>query len=519
MQAEILRGRFWTLSAWESEKALMTFVHQKAPPSSGPTVPATENDFHREGGVCNEPSRTKGRSYLIRPGHGSSVLRTRAKVYICAFKGKAAWRVIMATELIPVPKSDIAEPTLDSEQTTCCVVGGGPGGMMLGLLLARRGVPVTVLEAHKDFDREFRGDTIHPSVLEILDEIGLAEPLHKLRHVKIYGPTLRASNTNFNPIDLRRLKTKFPYIMLIPQTKFLEFIAKEAGKYPEFRLKMTANVESLIEENGSVRGVRYLGSEGRHEVRAALTVGADGRFSKVRHLIGFDPIKTSPPMDILWFRLPHLAEEPQEDSGRVRGGFANGRMLAVFDRFDYWQVGYVFPKGTYQEVRAAGLPALRDSIVAIEPQFAKHVASLRDWHQFSLLSVESSRCPRWYKPGLLLIGDAAHVMSPVGGVGINYAIQDATVAANLLASPLSSGTVQVRDLARVQSRREWPTRLIQAVQSAVQKRAGNPLAGSGSVQDTRNKRYPGPAHCVWHLPCPRCEIANRAALPGKYPYG
>lgn len=376
----------------------------------------------------------------------------------------------MATEVIPLPKSEITESIIDSEQTTCCVVGGGPGGMMLALLLARKGVPVTLLEAHKDFDRDFRGDTIHPSVLEILDEIGLAEPLHKLRHVKVFGPTLRAANTSFNPIDFRRLKTKFPYIMLIPQTKFLEFVAGEASKYPEFRLKMTANVESLIEENGCVRGVRYLSTDGWHEVRATLSVGADGRFSKVRHLAGFEPIKTSPPMDILWFRLPHLPEDPQEDSGRVMGGFGNGRVLVVFDRFDYWQVGYVFPKGTYQQVRAAGLEALRNSIVAIEPHFAHHVASLTDWHQCSLLSVESSRCPLWYKPGVLLIGDAAHVMSPVGGVGINYAVQDAVVAANLLASPLKAGRLQVSDLARVQRQREWPTRIIQAVQSFVQKR-------------------------------------------------
>ena len=261
----------------------------------------------------------------------------------------------MATEVIPAPQSKTAEPILDSQQTTCCIVGGGPGGMMLALLLARKGVPVTLLEAHKDFDRDFRGDSIHPSILEILDEIGLAEPLHKLRHVKVFGPTLRAANTNFAPFDFRRLKTKFPYIMLIPQTKFLEFIASEASKYPEFRLRTTANVESLIEENDCVRGVRYQSIDGLHEVRALLTVGADGRFSKVRHLAGFEMIKTSPPMDILWFRLPHLPEDPQGDEGRVRGGFANGRMLAVFDRFDYWQVGYVFPKGTYQQVRAAGL--------------------------------------------------------------------------------------------------------------------------------------------------------------------
>lgn len=390
----------------------------------------------------------------------------------------------MATEVMSAPEQ--AEEILDSKQTTCCVVGGGPGGMMLSLLLARNGVQVTLLEAHKDFDRDFRGDTIHPAILEILDEIGLAEPLHQLRHTKIYGPTLRAANGSFSPIDFRRLKTKFPYIMLVPQTKFLEFLAAEAKKYPEFRLRMVANVDSLIEENGVVRGVRYQGTDGRHEVRALLTVGADGRFSKVRHLAGFVPLKTSPPMDILWFRLPHLPSDQASD--RVRGGFGNGRILAVFDRYDYWQVGYVFPKGRYQELRAAGLEALRNSIVEIEPQFTEHVKSLTDWHECSLLSVESSRCPVWYKPGMLLIGDAAHVMSPVGGVGINYAVQDATVAANLLTKPLKDGRVEVADLARVQAAREWPTRFIQGLQSFLQKQL------IASLLNTR-----GPLNIPWYV--------------------
>jgi 2-polyprenyl-6-methoxyphenol hydroxylase-like FAD-dependent oxidoreductase len=355
-----------------------------------------------------------------------------------------------------------------SQQTTCCVVGGGPGGMMLALLLARQRVPVTLLEQHRDFDREFRGDTIHPSIMEILDQIGLAEPLHQLRHAKIYGPTLRVANSSFSPVDFRRLKTRFPYIFLVPQTKFLEFLAAEASKYPDFRLRMGANVEQLVEEERQVRGVRYLGADGIHELRAPLTVGADGRFSRVRHLAGFEPIKTSAPMDILWFRLPHIPGDLPEAEGRVLGGFGAGRVLAVFDRFDYWQVGYVFPKGHYHDLRAAGIEGLRRSIVEIEPSFAEHVQTLTDWHQLSFLSVESSRCPLWYKPGLLLIGDAAHVMSPVGGVGINYAVQDAVMAANILAAPLKAGRLQVSDLAKVQKEREWPTRVIQAMQSALQ---------------------------------------------------
>jgi 2-polyprenyl-6-methoxyphenol hydroxylase-like FAD-dependent oxidoreductase len=353
------------------------------------------------------------------------------------------------------PATDVTttEPVRDSQQTTCCVVGGGPGGMMLALLLARQRVPVTLLEQHKDFDRDFRGDTIHPSTLELLDQIGLADELHKLHHAKIYGPTLRLANINFSPIDFRRLKTRFPYIFLVPQARFLDFLAAEASKYPDFRLVMGANVEQLIEEDGQIRGVRYLAADGMHEVRASLIVGADGRFSKVRHLAGFQPINTSAPMDILWFRLPHIPGDLPEAEGRVLGGIGIGRILVVFDRFDYWQVAFVFPKGQYRNLRDAGLESFRRAIVEIEPSFTEHVKTITDWHQCSLLSVESRRCPRWFKPGLTLIGDAAHVMSPIGGVGINYAIQDAVVATNLLAAPLKAGRLQVADLAKLQRER------------------------------------------------------------------
>jgi len=340
---------------------------------------------------------------------------------------------------------------------------------MLALLLARRGVNVTLLEMHKDFDRDFRGDTIHPSVQEILDQIGLAEKLHEIPHTRVSGPTLRFSNGSFRPFDLGRLKTKFPYILMIPQSKFLEFITREAAQFPNFKLIMHASVHGLIEENGVVAGVRYLGEDGERELRATLTVGTDGRFSIVRKLAGFEPIKTAPPMDVLWFRLPKLPDEPPVTGGAF-GGIGRGRIFVLLERTDYWQSGLVFPKGHYQELRAQGVEAVRKSLAETEPRFAKHAESLTDWHQLNLLSVESSRCPLWHRPGVLVIGDAAHVMSPVGGVGINYAIQDAVVAANVLAGPLAAGVVTDAQLAEVQRQREWPTRVIQKIQSFMQER-------------------------------------------------
>ena len=357
---------------------------------------------------------------------------------------------------------------LDVHQTSCCIVGGGPGGAMLALFLARRGVPVTLLEMHKDFDREFRGDTIHPSVMEILDQIGLADKLHEIPHTQVTGPTIQFADGPFRPFDLGRLKTRFPYILLVPQSRFLEFITGEAARYPQFKLVMRAQVQQMVEEDDVVRGVRYLAPDGMHEIRATLTVGADGRFSLLRRLSGIDPIKTAPPMDVLWFRLPKLPGEP-EITGGLFGGIGRGRIFVMLERTDHWQAGLVFPKGQYQDLRAQGVEAVRRSIAEIEPHFARHAEFLTDWQQFNLLSVESSRCPLWHKPGLLLIGDAAHVMSPVGGVGINYAIQDATVAANVLTKPLLAGHVSGADLAEVQRQREWPTRAIQAMQSFMQK--------------------------------------------------
>ncbi|MGH1393061.1 MAG: FAD-dependent oxidoreductase [Trichormus sp.] len=363
---------------------------------------------------------------------------------------------------------------VDVQTTDCCIVGGGPAGAVLALLLARQGISVILLEAHRDFDRDFRGDTIHPSVMEIMAELGLSDRLLQLPHTKLRQLRIKTPENTTTLADFSRLKTPYPYITMLPQVKFLEFITQEAQKYPTFQLVMGANVQELIVEHSVIQGVRYRGGGGWHEVRAILTVGADGRHSKLRQLGNFTTIETSPPMDVLWFRLPRQPEDGEGGMGR----FANGQIVAMLDRGDQWQLAYVIPKGGYQKLRAEGLESFKTSVVQVIPELANRIDNLQDWSQVAFLAVESSRVQRWYHPGLLLIGDAAHVMSPVGGVGINYAIQDAVVAANVLTKPLQNHHLELSDLAQVQQRRELPTRMIQALQTLIQKRVFAPILSS-----------------------------------------
>ncbi|MBD2355173.1 FAD-dependent oxidoreductase [Tolypothrix sp. FACHB-123] len=370
----------------------------------------------------------------------------------------------MTNSLSENPAHDIHD-IIDVQTTDCCIVGGGPAGAVLALLLARQGIPVMLLEAHKDFDRDFRGDTIHPSVMEIMAELGLSDRLLALPHSKIRQLRIQTAEDSVTLADFSHLKTNYPYITMLPQVKFLEFITQEAQKYPSFQLVMGANVQELIMQDGVVAGVRYRGGGGWHEIRAKLTVGADGRHSKLRQLGGFESVETSPPMDVLWFRLPRQPEDAEGGMGRI----AKGHILVMLDRGEEWQIAYVIPKGGYQQLRTAGLEELKKSVVEVVPELGARISNLHDWSQVAFLSVESSRVKRWYRPGLLLIGDAAHVMSPVGGVGINYAIQDAVIAANALAKPLKNQNLQLKDLAKVQNQRELPTRIIQAFQTFIQK--------------------------------------------------
>lgn len=363
---------------------------------------------------------------------------------------------INGSQVLDTRTSASPVPVGDRAHTMCCVVGAGPAGAVLALLLARQNVPVVLCEARGDFDRDFRGDAVHPAILQVLDEIGLADrllahvPHRKLRSVAL--PTEPPAR-----IDLGELRTRFPYMTLMPQTDFLEFITAEAARYPAFTLHMGASVRELLTDGGVVRGVRLRQSGEHRELRALLTVGADGRHSQVRRQSGLRAITYGSAIDVLWFRLPRLPDDPEGIVARV----GRGHMMLLVDRGERWQIGSVIPKGSFARMRAAGLGDLRDTIATLVPWLAERVDHLVEWTQVALLSVQSDRLARWWRPGLLIIGDAAHVMSPVAGNGINYAIQDAVAAANILTGPLSNGVVTDRDLAAVERRRGWVTRVTQ----------------------------------------------------------
>jgi 2-polyprenyl-6-methoxyphenol hydroxylase-like FAD-dependent oxidoreductase len=363
--------------------------------------------------------------------------------------------------------------------TTCAIAGGGPAGMVLGFLLARAGVDVVVLEKHADFLRDFRGDTIHPSTLDVMYELGLVDELLKLPHQKARTLSGLIGDERVEVADFTHLPTYCRFVALMPQWDFLDFLARHGKAYRQFVLKMRAEVTDLIMREGVVTGLLANTPDGPLEVHAALTIGADGRHSTVRARAGMQVQDLGAPMDVLWMRLSRKPDDPFETFGRID----NGHLMVMLERGDYWQCAFVIPKGGNDEVRAAGLPAFRETIARLVPFTRDRVDELKDWDQVKLLTVAVDRLHQWYRPGLLCIGDAAHAMSPIGGVGINLAIQDAVATANILAEPLRAGSVGPGLLNSVQQRRMLPTRLTQWIQVKVQDHIiSRVLAGAGKMK-------------------------------------
>ncbi|NYI04754.1 FAD-dependent oxidoreductase [Allostreptomyces psammosilenae] len=360
--------------------------------------------------------------------------------------------------------------------TTCAISGGGPAGMMLGLLLARAGIDVTVLEKHGDFLRDFRGDTVHPSTLQVLDELGMVDALERIPHSKLATLRILADGRELIDADLRRVpgRWKYRHVAMVPQWDFLTLLVEHARRHPGFHLLMEAESVGLIEEHGAVRGLRYRDRTGEHELRAVLTVAADGRHSDLRSAAGLVPRELGAPMDVLWLRI---SRRPEDGEGLL-GHVGPGSMVAAIDRHDYWQIAFLIPKGTWGTVRAQGLERFRERLARLLPALTDRIGEIDTWERVKFLEVGVNRLSSWDRPGFLAIGDAAHTMSPVAGVGINLAVQDAVATANLLADPLYRAqadpdrfrrTLNPRLVQRVRRRRRFPTAGTQTVQVLVQR--------------------------------------------------
>ena len=351
-------------------------------------------------------------------------------------------------------------------QTRCVIAGGGPAGIMAGYLLARTGVPVIVLEKHADFFRDFRGDTIHPSTLELMYELGLLDEFLKQPHQEVRELRAVVNGQTVPIADFTKLPTRCKFIAFMPQWDFLNFLSAHAKQYPSFQLLMEHEVIDLIFENSRVAGVRAKTPQGEVEVRADLIMGADGRHSIVQERAGFERRSFGVPIDVLWMRISKKPDDPKQSFGF----FQQGKLLVLIDRSDYWQTGFVIPKGDFDHIKARGLSQFQNDIINFAGFLRDRVTELDEWSKIKLLTVQINRLRNWCRDGLLCIGDSAHAMSPAGGVGINLAIQDAVATANLLAGKLRNGAVAVEDLRKVQARREWPTRLIQAMQVFIHRR-------------------------------------------------
>ena len=365
--------------------------------------------------------------------------------------------------------------------TQCCIAGGGPAGMMLGFLLARAGVRVVVLEKHADFLRDFRGDTVHPSTLELIYELGLLDEFLKLPHRTVDRLSLQVGNQRVRLIDLTHLPTQCKFIALMPQWDFLNFLAAHGRRYGQFDLRMRAEATDLIERTDQVAGVRVKTPDGELTVEADLVVGCDGRHSTIREKAGLQSDDYGAPMDALWFRVTRR----DSDGADVFGHIEAGALLVMLDRGDYWQCAYVIPKGGIDRVKADGIEAFRSRVVALSPFLADRVGELKSFDDIKLLSVMVNRLRQWWRPGLICIGDAAHAMSPIGGVGINIAVQDAVAAANRLAAPLKAGTMTSDHLQAIQARRDFPARMTQKIQLTMQNRIIGP-----ALRATREPKPP-----------------------------